>query len=65
MTIQKFERRYLKVSEIAQILGVDKQTLYRRIQAGTLPGVIRIGTAIRVNKEVLKQLEAGAVTPAK
>ncbi len=39
--------RLLKVSEVAQILGVSRSQVYEMLSQGELPGV-RIGTSVRV-----------------
>lgn len=42
----------LTVSEVAQYLRVNPQTVYRKAKAGALP-VVRIGRAIRFRKSEL------------
>jgi len=46
------ERRYLKISEVAQYLGLGKSTAYRLMYAGKLPSV-KIGGAVRVDRKAL------------
>ncbi len=46
----------LTVHELSEILRIDKSTVYRMLQEGTIP-CRRIGTAYRINKNaVLKYL---------
>lgn len=44
----------LTVSEVAQYLRVNPQTVYRKARAGELP-VVRIGRAIRFRKSELDE----------
>ena len=47
------ERVLLKVSEVAQRLGIARTTAYELIARGDLPGALRVGQSIRVNTKVL------------
>ncbi len=45
----------LTVLEAARLMRVSRQTVYRLIQEGKLPGVVRIGPfAIRINRRALE-----------
>ena len=46
-------KSFLTVADTALLLGVNRKTVYAAIQAGTLPGVIRIGRSIRINRRIL------------
>ena len=60
----------LTVSEVAEYLRINPQTVYRKAKAGELPAV-RIGRAIRFRRTELevwlqgKALAAGPVSPAR
>lgn len=43
----------LTVDEVALLLRVDRKTLYALIRAGELPGVRRLGRALRVHRETM------------
>ena len=45
--------RHLSVTEAARTLGVHPQTVYSLIWGGRLPGVIRVGRAIRIPESAL------------
>lgn len=45
--------RHLSVTEAARTLGVHPQTVYQLIWGGRLPGVIRVGRAIRIPESAL------------
>lgn len=47
-------RRLFKVADIADALLVSKMTIYRMINAGTLPAV-KIGRSLRVTEHHLRQ----------
>ncbi len=50
----------LTVEEVAELLRVDRKTVYELIRRGELPGVRRIGRTIRVHREtVLRWLAEG------
>lgn len=42
------------VTELAWVLGVHKNSIYSLIEDGELPGVIRIGRCIRIDKATLR-----------
>lgn len=43
----------LTVDEAAALLRVNRKTLYEAIRSGAIPGVRRIGRAIRVHRETM------------
>jgi excisionase family DNA binding protein len=47
------EPRFLTVPEAARLLRINRGRAYEMANDGTLPGVIRIGRTIRVDKERL------------
>lgn len=47
----------MTVTELARLLRVNKNTLYREIDAGHVPGILRVGRTIRISRTaVLKWL---------
>lgn len=44
---------FLTVKEAAALLQLPCSTVYERIKAGQIPGVVHIGKHLRVNREVL------------
>ena len=50
----------LTVSEVAEYLRVNPQTVYRKAKAGELP-VVRIGRAIRFRREELEEWMKGPI----
>jgi excisionase family DNA binding protein len=46
--------RLLTISEVAVILHLHPKTAYEYAAAGRLPGLRRIGGALRVNPEILR-----------
>ena len=53
----------MTVSEVAEYLRVNPQTVYRKAKAGELPAV-RIGRAIRFRKTELDEWMKTAVRPS-
>lgn len=49
----------LTVDEAAEILRVDRKTVYESIRRGELPGVVRLGRSIRIGRGALLQFLAG------
>lgn len=50
----------LTVDETASLLRVNRKTVYELIQRGDLPGVRRVGRAVRIHREtVLRWLAEG------
>lgn len=45
----------LTVDEAAAILRVHPKTLYEAIRLGSVPGVLRLGRAIRISRVALDQ----------
>jgi excisionase family DNA binding protein len=45
--------RFLTVPEVAQLLRINRGRAYAMANDGTLPGVIRIGRSIRVDRDQL------------
>jgi len=51
----------LTVDELAEVFRVDRKTIYALIRRGEIPGVRRIGRAVRVHlNTALHWLETGA-----
>lgn len=44
----------LTVDEVADLLRVDRKTVYEAIRRRELPGVVRVGRAIRVSRVALE-----------
>jgi excisionase family DNA binding protein len=54
------EPRTMTVDELAALLRVDRKSAYAAIQRDEIPGVIRVGRAIRISREaVVHWLAAG------
>jgi len=52
--------KFLKLKEIAEVLGVSERHLYRQKAAGNLPQPVRIGRSLRWNaEEVVKHFTEG------
>jgi excisionase family DNA binding protein len=47
------DARFLTVPEAARLLRINRGKAYEMANDGTLPGVIRLGRTIRVDKERL------------
>jgi excisionase family DNA binding protein len=41
----------LKADEVAELLRINRKTLYEAVQRGELPGVIRIGRSLRFRRD--------------
>lgn len=55
MTTQAADRPLmLRVGEAASLMGISRSKTYELIQRGEVPGVRRIGSAVRVNRTVLE-----------
>ena len=51
------DREWLRVREVAELLGLPRTRTYELIQQGELPGAIRIGPrSIRVHRGELEKL---------
>lgn len=47
------EPRFLTIPETAQLLRINRGRAYEMANNGTLPGVVRLGRTIRVDRERL------------
>ena len=56
------KERLLTVKEVAEILRYNPAYLRAKIKKGEIPGVVRIGRAIRIKKSALEALLAGEDT---
>ncbi len=52
------QRLLVRVREYADLTGTPLPTVYALIAAGKIPGVVRIGSSIRIPATVLKELVA-------
>lgn len=59
----RHDEEYLTVAEIATLLRVSKMTIHRLIDAGEIPGTIRVGRSIRVAHSAFQAYLAGAAVP--
>ena len=55
---------FLTVDEAATLLRVNRKTLYEAIRLGQVPGVVRLGKALRVRRDVLVGSSVGQGGPA-
>ncbi|MCP3060952.1 helix-turn-helix domain-containing protein [Myxococcus sp. K38C18041901] len=55
---------FLTVDEAANLLRVNRKTLYEAIRLGSVPGVVRIGKALRVRRDALVGSSLGQGGPA-
>lgn len=46
------ERRFLKIAEVAEYLGLGRSTVWRLVYSKKLP-VVRVGGAVRVDRKDL------------
>ena len=51
--MEEDEPRFLRVPEVAKLLRINRGRAYCMAADGTLPGVIRIGRSIRVDRHKL------------
>jgi excisionase family DNA binding protein len=51
----------LTVDEVAELLRLNRKTVYAAIQRGEFPGARRIGATIRVSRDAMLQWFAGQV----
>jgi excisionase family DNA binding protein len=49
------ERALLRMSEVAERLGVSRSTAYELAASGRLPGVMRVSQSLRVNARRLDE----------
>ncbi|WP_316563210.1 helix-turn-helix domain-containing protein [Myxococcus sp. MxC21-1] len=54
----------LTVEEAAAFLRVNRKTLYEAVRLGSVPGVVRLGRTIRINKSALIGWVQGNGSPA-
>ena len=54
----------LTVEEAASFLRVNRKTFYEAVRLGSVPGVIRLGRAIRISKAALISWVQGNGGPA-
>jgi len=50
---------FLTVDEAAALLRVNRKTLYEAIRLGQVPGVARIGKALRIRRDALVTWPSG------
>ncbi|MCP3167705.1 helix-turn-helix domain-containing protein [Myxococcus qinghaiensis] len=55
---------FLTVDEAAALLRVNRKTLYEAIRLGQVPGVSRIGKALRIRRDALVGSPMGQGGPA-
>ncbi|MFY2558385.1 helix-turn-helix domain-containing protein [Corallococcus terminator] len=55
---------FLTVKEAAALLRVNRKTLYEAIRLGQVPGVARIGKALRIRRRALVEWQPGNSGPA-
>jgi excisionase family DNA binding protein len=62
---RRFVADYLKIPEVAQLLGLSEKTVRRRVKAGEIPSVF-VGGVYRISREGLEEyLEKAKVRPGK
>ena len=52
-------RRTYTMAEVSKILGVSTALVYKQAQAGGLPGIVRLGDRLLVNRIALDRFAAG------
>jgi excisionase family DNA binding protein len=50
---------FLTVDEAAALLRVNRKTLYESIRLGQVPGVMRVGKALRIRRAALLESSPG------
>ncbi|MBJ6766123.1 helix-turn-helix domain-containing protein [Myxococcaceae bacterium JPH2] len=58
------EPEFLTVEEAAALLRVNRKTLYEAIRFGQVPGVVRVGKALRIRRAALVGSSMGQGGPA-
>lgn len=53
----------LTVDEAADLLRVDRKTLYSAISEGSVPGVLRLGRTIRIARDALLKWASASGRP--
>jgi excisionase family DNA binding protein len=62
---RRFVADYLKIPEVAQLLGLSEKTVRRRVKAGEIPSVF-VGGVYRISRAGLEEyLEKAKVSPGK
>jgi excisionase family DNA binding protein len=49
----------LRVEEVAALLRINRKSAYAAVEAGTIPGVVRIGRTIRVSRDAVLEWTRG------
>jgi excisionase family DNA binding protein len=52
------------VDEAARMLGVNRKSLYTAIARGEVPGVVRIGRAVRIGRDAILRWAGCCPPPA-
>ena len=55
----------LTVDEVAALLRVDRKTLYEAVRRREVPGVVRVGRAIRIGRAAFENWVAGGFSCAR
>ena len=55
---------FLTVDEAAELLRVNRKTLYESIRAGQVPGIVRLGRVLRIRRIALVEWRPGNSGPA-
>ncbi len=55
---------FLTVEEAAELLRVNRKTLYEAIRLGQVPGVARLGRILRIHRATLLTWRPGNDSPA-
>lgn len=58
----KYERKLLKVAEVAEVLGIGRSTVWAHVKSGKVPQPIKIGGATRWRQSEIEQLVAASLT---
>jgi excisionase family DNA binding protein len=45
----------LRVSSVARLMRVNRKTVYEMVRTKSIPGVVRMGTALRFSRDALLQ----------
>ncbi len=56
---------FLTVEETAELLRVNRKTLYEAIRLEQVPGVARLGRILRIHRDTLLTWSAGNSRPAR
>jgi excisionase family DNA binding protein len=54
---------FLTVAELAEIVRIDKKTIYAAIKRGEIPGARRVGNVIRVHRRTVLDWWCGRALP--